>query len=416
MPSEVARLWLGGRGLGAYLALRERLYEVEPLAPENLLIFAPGPLTGTGAPASGRYSVTSRSPLTGTVFDGNSGGNFGNALRRLGWDYLILIGALDDPGYVTIGLDGRRRGFAGRAAPHTATRPGPRPYRSQAPAASSLHPAAGLWGLDVPASLSAPARAAPQVRGRRDRPGRRARRAVREHRQQPGPVHRARRPRRRHGRQAPQGARRRRPRRAQAARGRPRAPRLHRLRGREAAQVQPDHLHGAARVRDVGARQRARPGRRPAHAQPPRDPVRGRGRHLRRGAQARARAAQDRLPRLHHRLRPPHGGGRAERRGPRVREHLGVRGPVRCERPDGDRAGQLRLQPRRHGHHHHGLHDRLRHGAHRARAVLRTARGSATRAPSSRWPRPRPPARASAPSSGSARRASRRCTAVPTSP
>jgi len=125
LSADVARAFLGGRGLGAYLALRERLYEVEPLSPENLLIFAPGPLTGTGAPASGRYSVTSRSPLTGTVFDGNSGGNWGNALRRIGWDYLVVGGALDDPGYVSLGADG-----------------------------VEWHDAAGVWGLDVPASLA----------------------------------------------------------------------------------------------------------------------------------------------------------------------------------------------------------------------------------------------------------------------
>ena len=53
LSGDVARAFLGGRGLGAYLALRERLYAVEPLAPENLLIFATGPLMGTGAPASG---------------------------------------------------------------------------------------------------------------------------------------------------------------------------------------------------------------------------------------------------------------------------------------------------------------------------------------------------------------------------
>ena len=142
LPADIARLWLGGRGLGAYLALRERLYTVDPLAPENLLVFAPGPLTGTGAPASGRYSVTSRSPLTGTVFDGNSGGNFGNALRHLGWDYLIVIGALDEPGYVTIGLDG-----AGEAPPAGPAEP------LAGPGAAALRPAAGLWGLDVPATL-----------------------------------------------------------------------------------------------------------------------------------------------------------------------------------------------------------------------------------------------------------------------
>jgi aldehyde:ferredoxin oxidoreductase len=143
LPADVARAYLGGRGLGVYLALRERLFEVEPFAPENLLIFAPGPLTGTGAPASGRYSVTSRSPLTGTVFDGNSGGNFGNALRRLGWDYLIVAGELDEPGYVTIGL---------AAAAVSPAAPGPAEPLHGAGGAL-LRPAAGLWGMDVPSTL-----------------------------------------------------------------------------------------------------------------------------------------------------------------------------------------------------------------------------------------------------------------------
>jgi aldehyde:ferredoxin oxidoreductase len=149
LPPEVARLWLGGRGLGAYLALRERLYAVDPLAPENLLVFAPGPLTGTGAPASGRYSVTSRSPLTGTIFDGNSGGNFGNALRRLGWDYLIVTGTLNEPGYVTVGLDG-----AGEASP-----PGPGGSSAgpegpfSGPGGVAVRAVTGLWGRDVPATL-----------------------------------------------------------------------------------------------------------------------------------------------------------------------------------------------------------------------------------------------------------------------
>ncbi|HET6475862.1 MAG TPA: aldehyde ferredoxin oxidoreductase family protein [Thermoleophilia bacterium] len=145
LPADVARAYLGGRGLGAYLALRERLFDVEPFAPENLLIFAPGPLTGTGAPASGRYSVTSRSPLTGTVFDGNSGGNWGNALRRLGWDYLVVGGALDAPGYVTIGLDGD--GDARVAGPEAA-------QSLDGDGGAVLRPAADLWGLDVPETLA----------------------------------------------------------------------------------------------------------------------------------------------------------------------------------------------------------------------------------------------------------------------
>jgi aldehyde:ferredoxin oxidoreductase len=141
LSTDVARAFLGGRGLGAYLALRERLYEIEPSAPENLLIFAPGPLTGTRAPASGRYSVTSRSPLTRTVFDGNSGGNWGNALRRLGWDYLILTGALDVPGYVTVGMPEGEGEASGELL-------------LGVDASVVLRPADGLWGLDVPQTLA----------------------------------------------------------------------------------------------------------------------------------------------------------------------------------------------------------------------------------------------------------------------
>jgi aldehyde:ferredoxin oxidoreductase len=154
----VARRWLGGRGLGAYVALRERLYEVEPLAPDNLLVFAPGPLTGTSAPASGRYSVTSRSPLTGTVFDGNSGGNFGNALRRLGWDYLVVVGALDEPGYVTIGPDDAGAASPADAPPPGAARGTPTPVIGAGESFAghggvAVHAAAGLWGRDVPGTL-----------------------------------------------------------------------------------------------------------------------------------------------------------------------------------------------------------------------------------------------------------------------
>jgi aldehyde:ferredoxin oxidoreductase len=121
VSSEVSRAYLGGRGLGACLLLAERVFEIEPLAPENPLIFAPGPLTGTGAPAAGRYSVSARSPLTGTVFDGNSGGAWGNTLKHLGYDYLHVTGRCAEPSYLLIGSG----------------------------SGSELRPAAALWGLDV---------------------------------------------------------------------------------------------------------------------------------------------------------------------------------------------------------------------------------------------------------------------------
>jgi aldehyde:ferredoxin oxidoreductase len=92
--------YVGGRGLGAKL-----LYDLfepgtDPLSPRNPLIFTVGPLDGTPAPTSGRYSVTAKSPLTGTIFDSNSGGHLGPALKACGIDALIIRGAAKDPIYI----------------------------------------------------------------------------------------------------------------------------------------------------------------------------------------------------------------------------------------------------------------------------------------------------------------------------
>ena len=57
--------------------LYERDLGVDPLGPDNPLIFTLGPLTGTPIPTAGRFSLVTRSPLTGTVFDSNSGGRWG---------------------------------------------------------------------------------------------------------------------------------------------------------------------------------------------------------------------------------------------------------------------------------------------------------------------------------------------------
>ena len=102
LTKEQAELFLGGRGLGAEILFRELPRGTNPLSPENKMIFATGPLTGTGAPTSGRYSVTTRSPLTGTVFDSNSGGHFGVQLKRSGWDAVVLEGRAERPSYVWV--------------------------------------------------------------------------------------------------------------------------------------------------------------------------------------------------------------------------------------------------------------------------------------------------------------------------
>lgn len=92
IPQEITTNFIGGRGLGVKYIWNEVLPQTEPLAQENKLVFAVGPLTGSHAPTSGRYSCVSKSPLTNTIFDANSGGRFGPELRNLGVLALIIEG------------------------------------------------------------------------------------------------------------------------------------------------------------------------------------------------------------------------------------------------------------------------------------------------------------------------------------
>ena len=97
-----ATLFLGARGLGVKILTDEVDPKVEPLSPENKLIFAPGPFTGTNAPSAGRYHVVAKSPLTNTVGGANSGGVFGAALKYAGYDAVIFEGKAEKPVYVWI--------------------------------------------------------------------------------------------------------------------------------------------------------------------------------------------------------------------------------------------------------------------------------------------------------------------------
>ncbi len=88
---------LGGRGLTAKILLRDLANpKCDALGPENLLIFAPGVLSGTSAPTSGRISIGCKSPLTGGIKEANSGGNPGQDLAKLGIRALIVKGQPKD--------------------------------------------------------------------------------------------------------------------------------------------------------------------------------------------------------------------------------------------------------------------------------------------------------------------------------
>lgn len=120
LQEELLRDYLGGRGLGVRL-LVEHGSGIDPLSPANPLIFATGPLTATLVPTAGRFCLVSRSPLTGTIFDSNSGGRFGVRLKRCGIDALVVTGRAAGPVYLSLSEKG-----------------------------AELKDASGLWGMEVP--------------------------------------------------------------------------------------------------------------------------------------------------------------------------------------------------------------------------------------------------------------------------
>ncbi|HZD57364.1 MAG TPA: aldehyde ferredoxin oxidoreductase N-terminal domain-containing protein, partial [Anaerolineales bacterium] len=105
LDMEMARLFIGGRGVGARLLWDLVGPEVDPLSAENVLIFANGPLTGTGYQTSNRFSVSTKSPLTGTVLDANSGGFWGMQFKKAGYDAMIVRGKAEKPVWIEIKSD-----------------------------------------------------------------------------------------------------------------------------------------------------------------------------------------------------------------------------------------------------------------------------------------------------------------------
>jgi aldehyde:ferredoxin oxidoreductase len=89
---------LGGRALSAQILTDECDPGCDPLGPENVLVLAPGVLSGTSAPTSGRLSVGGKSPLTGGIKEANVGGNAGQDLMKLGYRAIVVTGQPADPG------------------------------------------------------------------------------------------------------------------------------------------------------------------------------------------------------------------------------------------------------------------------------------------------------------------------------
>lgn len=120
IPEDWMKKHLGGRGIGVRILIEELKGGEDPLGPENLLVFATGPLQGTNAPGSGRHVVLAKSPKTGSVSDSYAGGYFGHELGRSGYDGIIVRGKADGPRYISL-IGGEAR----------------------------IHDAKDLWGLEV---------------------------------------------------------------------------------------------------------------------------------------------------------------------------------------------------------------------------------------------------------------------------
>ncbi len=88
---------LGGRALSAKILLAECDPTCDPLGPDNVLVMAPGVVSGTAAPTSGRISIGGKSPLTNGIKEANAGGNPGQDLMKLGYRCIVVTGQPADP-------------------------------------------------------------------------------------------------------------------------------------------------------------------------------------------------------------------------------------------------------------------------------------------------------------------------------
>lgn len=102
LSAELIDRFLGGRGLATKLLLDEVNPQVDPLSPDNKLIFMTGPLTGTGAIGGASYVVVTKSPLTGSIACSTTEGYFGPELKFAGYDGIILEGKSTEPVYLSI--------------------------------------------------------------------------------------------------------------------------------------------------------------------------------------------------------------------------------------------------------------------------------------------------------------------------
>jgi aldehyde:ferredoxin oxidoreductase len=101
-PPELKKQYLGGRGFGIRLLTDMVDPKIDPLSDKNVIVYAAGPLTGTGIPLGSRYEVSTIAPLTGTAMSANSGGVFGWKMKKAGFDAVVVTGKSKKPVYLLL--------------------------------------------------------------------------------------------------------------------------------------------------------------------------------------------------------------------------------------------------------------------------------------------------------------------------
>ncbi len=105
IPEDWQNQYIGGSGLGARILWDYLRPDLDPLAPENPLLWITGPLTGTAGPTTGRFTICGRSPQTGLWGESNIGGFVGPELRFAGYMGVLITGRAPRPVYIWLHND-----------------------------------------------------------------------------------------------------------------------------------------------------------------------------------------------------------------------------------------------------------------------------------------------------------------------
>jgi aldehyde:ferredoxin oxidoreductase len=98
-------LYLGGKIMAAKIIYDNIKHKIDPFSKDNILAVTTGPLTGTDAPSSSRFNISTVSPLTGLLTSSNCGGSFGIYLKKAGYDALVITGRSEKPVWIEIDED-----------------------------------------------------------------------------------------------------------------------------------------------------------------------------------------------------------------------------------------------------------------------------------------------------------------------